>query len=195
MTVCALLTGGIGAGKSLAAEMLCGFGAVTVSADEAGHRVLASGGEAESAVAARWPGAVVDGIIDRTALGRLVFTELDGLAALEAITHPAIGRMVAADVDAAGDVPLVLVEVPLPIDPLGRGWPRVVVDAPEDVRIFRLRLRGMQPDEIAGRMAAQPTRDEWLDLADYVIDNSRGPEELEDECRTLWQVLVGSHPA
>ena len=189
----ALLSGGIGAGKSTAAALFSDLGAAVVSADDAGHRVLAPGGEAEAAVATRWPDAVVDGIIDRRSLGRLVFAEPSGLSELEAITHPAIGRLVRDGVDAGNDAPLVMVEVPLPIDLFGPGWPRVVVDAPEDIRIFRMRLRGMEPDEIAGRMAAQPLRDEWLALADHVIDNSEGPDELASECRRVWLALVGSN--
>jgi len=195
MTAHAFLTGGIGAGKSTAAEAFAALGAVIVSTDDAAHRVLAPGGEAEAAVAERWPEVVVGGAIDRRALGRLVFDSPAALYELESITHPAIGRLVASQVAAAGYAPLVLVEIPLPVDLLGMGWPRVVVDAPEDLRIFRLRIRGMEPEEIAGRMAAQPLRDEWLALADHVIDNAGGPEELAAECHRVWLALVGSPPA
>lgn len=191
MTAHALLSGGIGSGKSTAAAVFESLGAVVVSADSAGHRVLAPGGEAADAVASLWPAAVVGGVIDRRALGRLVFAERRSLLELEAITHPAIARLVRAEVEAAGDAPLILVEVPLPSDLLGPGWPRIVVDAPEDVRIFRLRLGGMEPAEIAGRMAVQPLRAEWLALADHVIDNSGGPDELAAECRRVWEALVG----
>ncbi|MBU1494414.1 MAG: dephospho-CoA kinase [Actinobacteria bacterium] len=194
MTAHALLSGGIGSGKSTASAVFVSLGAAVVSADAAGHLVLAPGGEAEAAVAARWPEAVVGGVIDRGALGRLVFSEPGGLLELEAITHPAIARVVASEVEAAGEAPLILVEVPLPIDVLGEGWPRIVVDAPEDLRIFRLRLRGMEPEEIAGRMAVQPRRGEWLALADHVIDNSGGPDELAAECRRVWTALVGRPP-
>lgn len=190
MTAHAFLTGGIGAGKTAAAAAFADIGAAIVSADHAGHRILAPGGEAEAAVSARWPEVVIDGAIDRRALGRLVFDSPAALFELESITHPAIGKMVASEVAAAGEVPLVLVEIPLPVDILGAGWPRVVVDAPEDLRIFRLRIRGMEPEEIAGRMAAQPLRDEWLALADHVIDNSGGPEELVLECLRVWHALV-----
>lgn len=194
MTVHALLSGGIGAGKSAAAEVFRRLGAAVISADEAAHRVLDPGGAAVDDVGRQWPEAVVDGVIDRRRLGRIVFGEAGALAELEAITHPAIRDLIAAGVAAAAGAPLVLVEVPLPVDPVGEGWPRVVVDAPEDVRIFRLRLRGMEPDEIAGRMAAQPRRHEWLALADHVVDNGGDPEQLEPECRRVWEALVGAAP-
>jgi dephospho-CoA kinase len=190
MTARAILSGGIGSGKSAAAEIFRDLGAYIVSADDAAHAVLEPGGAAAAAVSARWPEAVVAGRIDRSALGRIVFSEPGLLAELESMTHPAILRTILQEVAAAGDVPLVLVEVPLPVDVLGPGWPRVVVDAPEDVRIFRLRLRGMEPDEIAGRMAVQPTREGWLALADFVLDNGGDTVQLERECRRVWGLLV-----
>ena len=192
MATHAFLSGGIGAGKSAAAAVFRRLGAAVIDADDAAHRVLEPGGAAAAAVADRWPDSVVDGVIDRRRLGRLVFGEAGAISELEAISHPAIRALLTDEVAGAGPAPLILVEVPLPVDPIGEGWPRIVVDAPEDVRIFRLRLRGMEPDEIAGRMAAQPRREEWLRLADHVIDNGDGFEELEPECRRVWALLVGS---
>jgi dephospho-CoA kinase len=191
MTARALLTGGIGSGKSQAAEVFRSLGAVVVSADAAAHRVLEPGTPAAGAVAARWPEAVVEGRIDRSRLGRIVFADHESLAELESITHPEIGRILAREVEAAGPAPLVLLEIPLPDAGAGEGWPRVVVDAPEDVRIFRLRLRGMEPAEIAERMAAQPDREGWLAMADEVLDNGGDLEQLERECRRVWGVLTG----
>jgi dephospho-CoA kinase len=188
----ALLTGGIGSGKSAAADIFRSLGAVVVSADDAAHRVLEPGGAAADRVAARWPEAVEEGRIDRRRLGRIVFSSPGALAELEAITHPAIGARLAAEVEAAGPARLVMVEVPLPAQVMGEGWPRVVVDAPEDVRIFRLRLRGMEPGEIAGRMAAQPDRDGWLALADHVVDNGGDLEQLDRECRRVWEALTAA---
>lgn len=190
MTTRALLSGGIGSGKSAAAAVFVEMGAAVISADEAGHRVLQPGGPAEAEVAERWPEAVADGKIDRRALGRIVFSEPGRLVELESITHPAIRTLILSEVEAEGSVPLVMVEIPLPIDFLGPGWVRVVVDAPEDQRIFRLRLRGMEPEEIAGRMAAQPNRAAWLATADHIIDNSEDLEHLRVECHRVWQRLV-----
>jgi len=190
MTKRALLSGGIGSGKSAAAAVFAGLGAAVISADEAGHRVLEPGGPAEAEVAYRWPEAVVAGRIDRRVLGRIVFSESGLLADLESITHPAIRTLILSEVEAESAAPLVMVEMPLPIDFLGSGWLRVVVDAPEDQRIFRLRLRGMEPEEIAGRMAAQPDRAAWLAMADHIIDNSQDLEHLQIECLGVWLALV-----
>ncbi|HSG79140.1 MAG TPA: dephospho-CoA kinase, partial [Acidimicrobiia bacterium] len=100
MTVRAILSGGIGTGKSTAADVFAALGAEIVSADAMGHGVLESGGEAFDAVAARWPEVVGDdGTIDRRALGRIVFGEPALLAELESMTHPAIRSRILAVVD------------------------------------------------------------------------------------------------
>jgi dephospho-CoA kinase len=186
-----LLTGGIGSGKSTAAGMLASLGASVISSDAAAHRVLEPGGAAAGAVARRFPEAVDGGRIDRERLGRIVFDDRRALADLEALTHPSIGELLAAEV-ASADAPLIVLEIPLLRDPLGSGWPVVVVDAPVEVRIERLAARGMPRDEARRRMDAQPDRERWLAAADHVIDNGGGLEDLAAACRALWRELLGA---
>ena len=185
-----LLGGGIGSGKSAAAVFFSAMGAAVLSADRAAHLVLEPGGSAAEAVSARWPGAVVDGRIDRASLAAIVFRDAAALAELESVTHPAIAGLLAAEVAglAAG---VVVVEMPLPMDLLGPGWRWVVVDAPDDVRLARLLGRGMSREEALRRMGAQPTRDEWLARADLVVDNGSDLAHLEAECRRAWKALLG----
>lgn len=191
MTIKVLLAGGIGSGKSTAAGFLAALGAHVISADEAGHRVLEPGGSAFEAVAARWPEAVAGGTIDRSALAGIVFADPRALSELEAATHPAIRELIRAEI-AAVEGPLVVVEVPLLGEFMGEGWRRVVVDAPDEVRAGRLIARGMDPDDAVRRMAAQPTRSQWIEAADYVIDNGRDLAHLEAECRRIWALLLRS---
>jgi dephospho-CoA kinase len=179
-----LLTGGIGSGKSTAATYFEMLGALVVSADRIGHEVIAPGGVAHDAVVERFPAFVVDGVVDRPRLAAHVFAERSELHALESITHPAIRARIHGIVDDAVEV--VFVEVPLIDDFLGPGWKRVVVDAPDSVRLERLLARGMGRHDAEARMAAQPTRGEWLEAADLVIDNSGDLAGLEGECRSVW---------
>jgi dephospho-CoA kinase len=171
--------------------MLALLGAAVISADEAGREVLTPGEPAVVAVAERWPDVVsAQGVVDRAALARVVFGDPAELRALEAITHPAIVALVASRVSAARDAPVVIVEIPLPGDWLGPGWARIVVDAPDEVRVTRLLARGMCREEISRRMAVQPSRADWLASADLVIDNGGDLSRLESECRRVWAVLL-----
>lgn len=190
MTVMVLLCGGIGSGKSTAAGLLAARGAHVVSADEAGHRVLEPGAEAYGVVVRRWPESVSDGRIDRSVLAQMVFADPRALAELEAVTHPAIRRLIAEEIRTVS-APMVVVEVPVLSGFLGDDWIRVVVDAPDGTRIDRLRERGMDPADIERRMAAQPSRMDWIRAADHVIDNSEDLAHLESECRRVWGILVG----
>ncbi len=185
-----LLGGGIGSGKSAVAALLRELGATVIDADAAGHEVLEPGGEAFARVAARWPEVVRDGRIDRAALGGVVFADPTQLAALEAITHPAIAARIAAAVAAAG-TDVVVVEMPVLARLVGQGWPRVVVDAPDEARVARAVARGMDEDDVQRRMAAQPSREDWLAAADYVVDNSGMREDLRGEVERLWAWLTG----
>ena len=152
-----------------------------------GHEILERDGAAHAEVVARWPSVVDDGVIDRRALGRIVFSDQALLTELEAITHPHIRRIVHERVEAAGG--LVFVEVPVPVRWLPEDWPRVVVDVPDDLRVARLLGRGMDRAEIEQRMAAQPSREAWLEMADHVVDNSRSQTELEAEVEALVAAL------
>ncbi|MEX0826561.1 MAG: dephospho-CoA kinase [Acidimicrobiia bacterium] len=183
-----LLTGGIGSGKSTAATYFEILGALVVSADRIGHEMIAPGGAAHAAVVERFPSFVVDGAVDRSRLAAHVFTERGELQALEAITHPAIRAKIHDIVDGVAGV--VMVELPLIGDFLGPGWKRIVVDAPEAVRLERLLARGMGRHDAAARMAAQPTRGEWLESADLVVDNRGDLMELETECRSVWRRIT-----
>lgn len=179
-----LLTGGIGSGKSTAGRVFDELGAVVVSADRVGHAVIAPGGDVYDAVRARFPQAVIDGVIDRPTLASKVFGDPAELRALEAITHPAIRA--AIDRQIAGETGVVMVEVPLITDFFGPQWKRIVVDAPAEIRIWRLTERGMAREDIDARMRAQPSRGEWLAVADFVVDNRRDLTALERECRAVW---------
>lgn len=184
-----LLGGGIGSGKSAAASVFEILGAAVLSADRAAHRALEPKGGAAAAVAARWPEAVVEGQIDRRALARLVFGDPAALSELEALTHPVIEQVLTAEV-AAASARVVMVEMPLPIDLLGPGWHWVVVDAPDELRLERLVGRGMSREDARRRMEAQPSRTEWLERAELVVENQGSLADLETACLEAWKAIL-----
>lgn len=182
-----LLTGGIGSGKSTVGRMLADRGATVIDADRVGHLVLEE--EAREAVARRWPEAVEEGRLDRSALAEIVFADSAQLAELEALTHPPIARRI---LEMVGEVEgVAVVELPVAKDLLGPGWLRVVVDAPAEIRLARLRERGMQEERARRRMAVQPSSARWRETADVVIDNSGGLDDLERQVDRLWERLKG----
>jgi dephospho-CoA kinase len=186
-----VIIGPLGAGKSAVAAALARRGAFVVDADSIGHAVLAPGGEAFDAVAARWPSVVVDeaGVpaIDRARLAAIVFADPGELAALEELTHPHIVARIEEMVAAAPDQ-VVAVEMPLIDPPLP--WHRLVVVAPTPLRYRRAVARGMEPEDVTRRMQAQPDVDRWRAAADSVIDNDGTLENLEAAVDNWWAEFV-----
>lgn len=179
------LTGGIGSGKSEVRRLLEEHGIRTVDADSVGHAVLED--EALPAVSERWPDVLVDGVVDRSRLAEIVFAQPEELAALEAITHPLIfGRI---EVELEGFDGIAVVEAPV-ID-FGANWPRMVVDAPDGIRLQRAAARGMTKEDAQRRMDAQPSRGEWLAAADVVIPNGLDLDRLQETVELLVTSVLG----
>ncbi|MFP3915098.1 MAG: dephospho-CoA kinase [Actinomycetota bacterium] len=167
-----VVTGGIGCGKSTVTRLASAAGYSTIDADLVGHDVLA--GPARSAVEARWPEVMKGGQVDRKALGAIVFSDRGQLKELESITHPLISEELRYRMAATTRGVL---ELSVPIA-LAGNLPTVVVDVPDEIRRRRLRERGLSEEDIDGRIANQPTREEWLAMASVVIDNSGDPDDL-----------------
>jgi dephospho-CoA kinase len=189
----------MGAGKSTVAAMLAGRGAAVIDVDALGREVLEPGGEAYIAVVARFGPVVVagDGRIDRAALAGVVFDNPAALADLQAISHPAINRVLDRLLDGveAGVVVLdmaILVESHLGRDlPSGRGYDTVVVvEAPLEVRVARLvSARGVDEADARARIAAQASDEARRAVADHVIVNDGDLAALEVQVDALWRDL------
>ena len=196
------LTGGIGAGKSTAAARFSELGAAVIDVDAVGRDVLAPGGRAERGVIdAFGPGITDDrGHIDRAKVAAEVFGRSDRLAALEAISHPAINAeldMRLQEMADGGGVQVVVLDMAVLTESRlgqlesGRGYTQVVVvEAPEEVRLPRLLERGLSEEQARARMASQATDTQRRALADFVIVNDGTPEELADAVDRVWAELT-----
>ena len=198
------LTGGIGAGKSVAARLLAARGVPVLDADRIGHEVLLPGGPAFApAVAAFGPDILgPDGTVNRDRLARVVFADPAALRRLNEITHPEIFREIArraADFAAEGAEVCVVEAALLGED--GRMPPMlsglILVSAPVALRVRRLAAaRGMAEDEARRRIAAQSDPESKRALAVRVLDNSGDLEHLQQQTdRLAGELLAGPLPA
>ncbi len=184
-----VVSGGIGSGKSAVLEMLRERGALVIEADRIGHEVLEPGGAAYDEVLQRWPAVVVGNRIDRRLLAAVVFTDTEQLRLLEAITHPHIKNEIETRVLHNRDRDIA-VELPLAGRFLGDEWVRLVVQAPEEVRVWRAVSRGTDETDVANRIAAQPNANDWNRDADFVIDNDGSLVDLRVAVEAVWQRLA-----
>jgi dephospho-CoA kinase len=188
------LTGNIASGKSAVARMLADLGAAAIDADAVAHEALAPGTEEVTLIAERFGPEVIrpDGAVDRAALGRIVFSDPQALADLEAIVHPGVRRRVydwlaRVTADVAVLEAIKLLEGPL-VDHVDTVW---VVAAPREVRIDRLvRERGLTPEEAARRVDAQNPEEEKERRADVVLRNDGALEDLQRQVLAAWQRLT-----
>jgi dephospho-CoA kinase len=193
------LTGGIGSGKSTVAALLAECGARVIDADKIGHEVYRPGTVGWERVVAAFGRDVVapDGTIDRRVLGRRVFSDPGALQTLNRIVHPLIGAEIRVRLEAAleidEDTPVVI-EAALLLD---AGWRSladtvIVVVAPRPAIMARLeRDRGLAPEDIEARMAAQVDDAERRRHADIVIENGGSIEELRAAVRGIWSRITG----
>jgi dephospho-CoA kinase len=165
-----------------------------IDADVLAREVVAPGTPGLAAVCEAFGDTVMsaDGSLDRAALAGIVFADPQALAQLNAITHPLIAQRSAALLAAAPHEAVVVYEIPLLAESGRAGeWDLVVVvDAPDELRVERLVARGLSEADARSRMAAQADRESRLALADVVIDNSAGPDELATAVDSLWERLV-----
>ncbi len=171
------LTGGIGSGKSAAAEEFRRLGATVVDTDAIAHQLTRPGGGAMRQIRELFGAGVVaaDGSMDRKKVREMVFADPAARARLEGVLHPLIRVESTRQVEAA-EGPYVVLVVPLLIESAGyrnRVHRVLVVDCDPATQLARVVVRsGLAPDEVRRIIAAQVSRAERVAAADDVIDNS-----------------------
>ena len=173
------LTGSIGMGKSTAAEMFRRMGVPVYDSDSSVHVVLGKGGAAVKMIEASFPGVVVDGVVDRDALGELVFADDAALKTLESIVHPMVRQIQDNFLRkcAARRLPLIVLDVPLLFEVKldKRCDASLVVSAPHFIQAARVMARpGMTREKFDGILARQLPDAMKRRRADFVVPSGRG---------------------
>ena len=188
------VSGGIGSGKSTVCQILGRQGARIIDADAISRASTAAGGLAIAAVRAAFGADFIDatGAMDRTQMRQLVFSDPQARARLEAIVHPLIALEVerqAADAVAQG-VRCIVFDLPLLVE--SRHWRKsldrvLIVDCQTQTQVERVAQRsGLSAPEVQAIIAAQSTRAQRLQAADFVIFNEgRDLFEIEGELGQL----------
>lgn len=171
------LTGSVGMGKTTAGRYLAQRGVAVFDADEAVHDLYR--GAAAGVIGGAFPGALVEGRIDRGRLAQAVIGFPEQLARLEAIVHPLVRdaewrflkeRREAGARMAALDIPLLFeTGAEAMMDAT------IVLTAPPEIQHGRVMRRpGMTEQKLRAMLARQAPDAEKRARADFVVDTS-GP--------------------
>lgn len=175
------ITGGIGAGKSMALECFRRHGAATVSSDEIVHHLIATDPEVKRALVDRFGDEILgeDGIPDRDLIARRVFRDSEALDFLEKLLHPLVSREYMTWREHLAGLPsppaVCVTEVPLlyEVGAESRFDRVVVITAPRKLREAR---RGGWKDDRESRLLPEK---EKVARADFSYVNIGTPDELD----------------
>jgi len=191
MSICIGLTGGIGSGKSTVTALFAEHGAGIIDTDVIAHHLTQTGGEAIAAIRAAFGNDCLadDGALDRVKMRGLIFSDAAAKQRLEHILHPLIFEHAKAQLQQLRDKPYILVVVPLL--PESRTFRQLVqrvlvVDCDENTQVARVIGRNLMTEpEVRAIMARQTPRAERLRLADDVIHNDAGLDNLAVQVAAL----------
>ncbi|MEO6458195.1 MAG: dephospho-CoA kinase [Chloroflexia bacterium] len=190
------LTGNIACGKSTVLRQLRALGAFVIDADTLIHSILRQDGPAYWPVVAEFGPEIVqgNGDIDRQALGRIVFSDLEKLRRLEEIEHPIVRRIIDEEITQADEEIVVLDAIKL----IESGWADKcdsvwVVTCRREQQIERLqKARGYSHEDAEMRVSAQSDPALKVACAAVVIDNSGTLDGTREQVQGAWATLCAS---
>jgi dephospho-CoA kinase len=186
------LTGGIGMGKSAAAEHFARRGIRVFNADACVHRLYE--GEAVEEIEAAFPGVTREDRVDRKLLAEQVTGHPERLRRLESVVHPMV---VKAEIDFLREeerngARMAVLEIPLLFETGAekRVDVTIVVSAPSTVQRERVLTRpGMTVERLEHLLGRQLSDKERRARADFVINSGTNLKEMHVDLDQLIESL------
>ncbi len=181
------LTGGIGSGKSTAANFFAALGVPVTDVDEISHQLTAANQPIVNEIKASFGSQYItsEGALNRAAMRDLVFNDATARAKLNAILHPAIYDEALKQLQLHANAPYQILAIPLLFES-PRYAPHVnrilLIDCEEKTQIERVKKRSqLSTSEIKKIIRTQTPRKKQLLLAHDVIENNENVENLREK--------------
>ena len=193
MKVCGL-TGGVGMGKSTAAEFFRVRRVPVVDTDELARQLVQPGQPALAEIQDEFGKNIItsDGRLCREGLAKIVFADAAAREKLEAILHPRIRERWLAQIEAWRGEKCSLAVVVIPLLFETRAEPFftkiICVACSAPAQYERLRARDWTPDQIRQRLAAQWPVEQKIARSDFVVWTAGA---LDVHAQQLDRILAG----
>ena len=190
-----LLLAGAGSGKTTALNVLAEMGALILDCDAIYHRLLETDTEMLSQIESAFPGVVTGGVLDRKALGAVVFSDEQALQRLNAITHRCVDREVQRQLEdfaiAGGKIAAIDAIELFAGNQARRCKKTLAVLAKPEIRAERIMRRdGISREYALLRIQAQRPDSYFEGLCDHILRNDGSPAEFENECKKLFKEIL-----
>ena len=191
------LTGSIGMGKSTTAQMFRDLGVPVHDADATVHRLYS--GPAVNAVKQLFPGTIRENQVDRKLLSQIVLADADAMKSLEAIIHPLVREAEEKFRQKAieNDETLIVLDIPLLFETGAQERVDKIVVVSAGPRIQRQRVLDrpeMTEEKFNAILAKQVPDEKKRQLADFVVDTSKGFEFAREQIRAIIRQLEPGRP-
>jgi dephospho-CoA kinase len=184
------LTGGIGTGKSSAVSLFKLQGFRVIDADSIAHETLQN--EAEEIEKLFGKEFLIDGVVDRKALGKLIFSDKKSKKELENLLHPKIFNRIEAESVRLDqfrfpyiiDIPLFFERGIYPVEN------SIVIYAPRELQIQRVIKRdSLSEDETIQRVDSQIDIEKKRESGTFIVDNSSSLKNLQKEIERVSKLI------
>ncbi len=189
------LTGGIGSGKSSAANFFIELGIDVIDADEVSKNILDSNLQAKDKFLDAFGKEFLDtnNNIDRSLLRSEIFKDEQKKTLLESIIHPLVREEILKFIENSKSIYKIIM-VPLIFETKSQSFydKIIVIDCEEKIQINRASKRDNKSrDNIINIMNAQASRQDRNSIADIIIMNNDSLEDLKKEVIKTHQKLLG----
>lgn len=191
------ITGGSGSGKTTALKALESLGALVLDCDNIYHRLLETNPELLEEIDTAFPGVVREGVLQRKALGAMVFNDPKALEKLNSISHRyvdlEIERRLRAFAMEGGRIAAIDAIELFAGGQAKRCSHTVAVLADREKRIERIMARdGISREYAQLRIEAQHPDSYFEQLCDHILRNDGKVEEFQKDCMKLFKEILNN---
>ena len=191
------LTGASGSGTSTAGKLLEERGYFFVDADRVYHELLASDDALRQSLAVEFGAGILtpEGVVDRKALGKIVFSDGSALLRLNALTHGKVIKKIWSLIEGSGSERAAVEAVELISSGMADKCDAVIGLVAEDsVRARRIAKRDSIPlRDAKKRIAAQKSNEYYIENCGYSLENNGSAEELREKLFGLISEIEGEN--